>query len=87
GTPVSRFRILAGKERFAVDFLIPVLTFVGGAVLGFLVGVVYLRKQLLRLQMDPQQLQRIARSMGIQLNQKQLNQVQQLMKNWQKKKR
>jgi len=70
-----------------VDFLILVLTFVGGAVLGFLVGVVYLRKQLLRMQMDPQQLQRIARSMGIQLNQKQLNQVQQLMKNWQKKKR
>ncbi|GGK07806.1 hypothetical protein GCM10007043_22320 [Calditerricola satsumensis] len=70
-----------------MEFLIPVLTFIGGAVLGFFGGVFYLRKQFARMQMDPQQLQRIARSMGIHLNQKQLNQVQQLMKNWHKKKR
>jgi len=63
------------------QFIIPVLTLIVGLVGGFFAGVYYLRKQLERMQSDPAMLREMAEKMGYRLNNKQMRQVQQMMKN------
>lgn len=63
------------------DWIIPILTLILGLVGGFFGGVYYLRRQLANMQMDEKQIQAMARSMGMNLNQKQLKQMQRQMKN------
>lgn len=61
--------------------LIAIGTFILGLVLGALGGVYYLRKKMMNMQMSAGDIQNMARSMGMNLNQKQLNQVQKRMQN------
>ncbi len=57
-----------------------------GVIIGFAVGVFYLRKQMEKMQSDPQMLQKMAKQMGYNLNSKQMQKAQQMMKNNNKKK-
>lgn len=63
------------------NIVIPIITLVVGAIAGFFVGVFYLRKQLERMQSDPEMLQRMAKQMGYNLNNNQMKRAQQMMKN------
>lgn len=63
------------------DWIIPLVTLVVGIVIGFVVGVFYLRQQIMKMQKDPQMLQKMAKQMGYNLNQQQLQKVQKMMKN------
>ncbi|AGA59109.1 MAG: hypothetical protein C6W55_00985 [Thermobacillus sp.] len=64
----------------AWDIIIPILTLVVGLVGGFAGGVFYLRQQLMKMQSDPEMLQKMARQMGYNLNKQQLQRAQQMMK-------
>ncbi|NGQ97398.1 YneF family protein [Brevibacillus sp. SYP-B805] len=63
------------------QWIIPILTLLAGLIGGFFLGAYYLRRQLSNMQMDDKQLQAMARSMGVNLNQKQLKQMSRTMKN------
>ncbi|MFD0961313.1 YneF family protein [Paenibacillus chungangensis] len=63
------------------NIVIPIITLIVGAIAGFFVGVFYLRKQLERMQSDPEMLQRMAKQMGYNLNNNQMKRAQQMMKN------
>lgn len=63
------------------NYIIPVITLIVGLVGGFALGVFYLRKQLTKMQSDPQMLQEMAKKMGYNLNGKQMQRAQQMMKN------
>ncbi|AJY74416.1 YneF family protein [Paenibacillus beijingensis] len=63
------------------DIIIPIVTLIVGAVGGFFIGVFYLRKQLEKMQSDPEMLQKMAKQMGYNLNSKQMQKAQQMMKN------
>lgn len=63
------------------NYIIPVLTLVVGAVGGFFIGVLYLRKQMEKMQNDPELLQKMAKQMGYKMNKQQMNKVQHMMKN------
>lgn len=56
-------------------------TFILGLVLGALGGVYYLRKKMMNMQMSDTDIASMARSMGMNLNQKQMAQLQRRMKN------
>ncbi|MFV9511527.1 YneF family protein [Tepidibacillus sp. LV47] len=64
-----------------MNIVIPIITFVVGAVAGFAIGVFYLRKQFANMAMDQKQIQQMARKMGMNLNQKQLNQMSRMINN------
>ncbi|CAM4464035.1 YneF family protein [Paenibacillus phoenicis] len=64
-----------------MDIVIPIITLIVGLVGGFVIGVFYLRRQLTKMQNDPQMLQKMAKQMGYNLNSKQMQRAQQLMKN------
>jgi hypothetical protein len=64
----------------AWDVIIPILTLVVGLIGGFAGGVFYLRRQLTKMQSDPEMLQKMARQMGYNLNKQQLQRAQQMMK-------
>lgn len=51
-----------------------------GAIGGFVGGVFYLKKQMEKMQSDPQMLQKMAKQLGYNLNGKQMAQAQQMMK-------
>jgi len=59
--------------------LIAIGTFILGLVLGAVGGVYYLRKKMTNMKMSDQDIAQMARSMGMNLNQKQLAQVQKRM--------
>jgi uncharacterized protein YneF (UPF0154 family) len=61
--------------------IISIVTLIVGAVAGFFVGVYYLRKQLEKMQSDPEMLQKMAKQMGYNMNKQQLQKAQQMMKN------
>ena len=61
--------------------LVAIGTFILGLVLGALGGVYYLRKKMTNMQMSDTDIASMARSMGMNLNQKQLAQLQRRMKN------
>jgi hypothetical protein len=62
------------------DIVIPIITLIVGAVIGFIVGVFYLRNQLTRMQNDPELLAKMAKQMGYNMNKQQLQQAQKMMK-------
>ncbi len=62
------------------DIILPILTGLAGILIGFFIGVFYLRKQLERMQSDPKMIQEMARKMGYKVNKQQLNQVQNMLK-------
>ncbi|CAM4512015.1 MAG: YneF family protein [Paenibacillus macerans] len=64
-----------------MDIVIPIITLVVGLVGGFLIGVFYLRRQMTKMQNDPEMLQKVAKQMGYNLNSKQMQRAQQMMKN------
>jgi len=69
-----------------MDIAIPIITFIVGAVGGFAGGVFYLKKQMTNMSMDNKQMQQMAKQMGVNLNQKQLNQMNRMMQNTNKSK-
>jgi len=64
-----------------MSYVIPIVTLIVGLILGFIIGVFYLRRQLTKMQSDPQMLAKMAKQMGYNLNNKQMQQAQQMMKN------
>ncbi|AEI39165.1 hypothetical protein PM3016_483 [Paenibacillus mucilaginosus 3016] len=52
---------------------------VGGAA-GFYIGVMYLRRQMEKMQSNPEMLQQMAKQMGYNLNKQQMAKMQQMMK-------
>ncbi|MEF2966149.1 YneF family protein [Paenibacillus sp. M1] len=64
-----------------MDIVIPIITLIVGLIGGFAIGVFYLRRQLTKMQNDPQMLQKMAKQMGYNLNNKQMQRAQQMMKN------
>ena len=72
-----------------MNIIIPIVTLVVGLIAGFAGGVFYLRSQLTKMQNDPQMLskmadpetlQKMAKQMGYNLNSKQIQRAQQMMK-------
>ena len=63
------------------DWIIPIVTLIAGLVGGFFIGVYVLRKQMEKMQTNPEMLQQMAKRMGYNLNKKQMQQVQNMMKN------
>jgi uncharacterized protein YneF (UPF0154 family) len=63
-----------------MNIIIPILTLIAGGVGGFFVGVYYLRKQIEKMQNNPEMLQQMAKQMGYNMNKQQMNKVQQMMK-------
>lgn len=57
------------------DITIPIITFLVGLIGGFYGATWYFKREMNNMQMDEKQLQQLARSMGVNLNQKQLNQM------------
>lgn len=64
-----------------MNYIIPIITLIVGAVGGFFGGVYYLRKQIEKMQSDPEMLQKMAKQMGYNMNKQQLNKAQQMLKN------
>lgn len=60
--------------------LVGVLAFLAGGAAGFYGGVQYLKKQVSTMSMSEKEIQTMARSMGMNLSQKQLNSIQRNMK-------
>ncbi|AKG37391.1 YneF family protein [Paenibacillus durus] len=60
---------------------LPIITLVVGLLGGFFIGVYYLRRQMTSMQNDPEMLQKVAKQMGYNLNSKQMQRAQQMMKN------
>jgi uncharacterized protein YneF (UPF0154 family) len=69
------------------EIIIPIITLLVGLIGGFFIGVYYLKRQMTNMSMDDKQLQVMAKSMGMNLNQKQLNQASRMMKTAQQKKK
>jgi len=63
------------------NWVIPIITLIVGLVGGFFIGVYYLRKQMEAMQSNPEMLQQMAKKMGYNLNKKQMQQMQHMMKN------
>lgn len=64
-----------------MNYVIPIITLIVGLVGGFVIGVFYLRRQLTKMQSDPDMLAKMAKQMGYNLNNKQMQKAQQMMKN------
>jgi uncharacterized protein len=62
-------------------YIIPILTLIVGLVVGFIVGVFYLRNQMTKMQNNSEMLQKMAKQMGYNMNSQQLAKAQQMMKN------
>ncbi|WP_018132586.1 YneF family protein [Effusibacillus pohliae] len=62
-------------------WVIGVVSFLLGAVAGFYGAVQYLKKQMANMQMSEEEIAAMARSMGRNLNKKQLAQITRQMKN------
>jgi uncharacterized protein YneF (UPF0154 family) len=65
---------------FMWNWIIPIVTLIAGGIGGFFIGVYYLRKQLEKMQNNPEMLQQMAKQMGYNMNKQQMNKVQQMMK-------
>jgi len=64
-----------------MNYVIPIITLIVGLLGGFFIGVYYLRRQMTTMQNDPEMLQKVAKQMGYNLNGKQMQRAQQMMKN------
>ncbi|NUU61638.1 hypothetical protein A8L34_17600 [Bacillus sp. FJAT-27264] len=63
-----------------MNIALPIITLVVGLIGGFFIGVYYLRRQMTTMQNDPEMLQKVAKQMGYNLNSKQMQRAQQMMK-------
>jgi uncharacterized protein len=63
-----------------MNIALPIITLVVGLIGGFFIGVYYLRRQMTTMQNDPEMLQKVAKQMGYNLNGKQMQRAQQMMK-------
>jgi len=63
------------------SYIIPIVTFIVGLIIGFAVGVFYLRNQMTKMQNNPEMLQKMAKQMGYNMNSQQIAKAQQMMKN------
>lgn len=63
------------------SWIVPIITLIVGAAAGFAGGVYYLRRQLEKMQSDPEMLQKMAKQMGYNLNNQQMKKAQAMMKN------
>ena len=63
------------------NIVIPIVTLAVGLIGGFFIGVYYLRKQMEAMQSNPEMLREMAKKMGYNVNQKQMNQMQQMLRN------
>ncbi|WNQ12109.1 YneF family protein [Paenibacillus aurantius] len=64
-----------------MDIAIPIITLLVGAVGGFAGGVFYLKRQMEKMQSDPEMLAKMAKQMGYNMNKQQMAKAQQMMKN------
>ncbi|WP_028612447.1 YneF family protein [Paenibacillus harenae] len=64
-----------------VNIVVPIVTLIVGAAGGFFAGVFYLRKQLEKMQSNPEMIQKMAKQMGYNLNKQQMQKAQHMMKN------
>ncbi|WP_040949644.1 YneF family protein [Gorillibacterium massiliense] len=62
------------------DYVIPIVTLIVGAIGGFAGGVFYLRRQMTKMQNDPETIQKMAKQMGYNVNRQQMGKIQQMMK-------
>lgn len=62
------------------NIVIPIVTLLVGIVIGFYLGVQALKKQMTSMSVDDDQLRAMAKKMGYNLNQKQLNQIKNMQK-------
>jgi uncharacterized protein YneF (UPF0154 family) len=62
-----------------MEIVIPIVTFVVGGAAGFAAGVFYLKRQLTKMQSDPEAMKQMAKQMGYNLNKNQMNQMQKMM--------
>ncbi|NEW08069.1 YneF family protein [Paenibacillus sp. SYP-B3998] len=63
------------------SIIIPIVTLIIGLVGGFFIGVFYLKRQMEKMQNNPEMLQKMAKQMGYNMNKQQMNKVQNMMKN------
>ncbi|MCR8643079.1 YneF family protein [Paenibacillus sp. N1-5-1-14] len=63
-----------------MTWLFIVLALIVGLAGGFFIGVFYLRKQMEKMQNDPEMIQKMAKQMGYNLNKQQMNKMQGMMK-------
>ncbi|OAB39842.1 YneF family protein [Paenibacillus glacialis] len=64
-----------------MNIALPIITLIVGLAGGFFIGVYYLRRQMEKMQNNPEMLQKMAKQMGYNLNGKQMQKAQQMMKN------
>ncbi|MFB0846653.1 YneF family protein [Paenibacillus oleatilyticus] len=57
-----------------------VIALIAGGAAGFFIGVQYLRKQIEKMQSNPEMLQQMAKQMGYNLNKQQMQKMQTMMK-------
>lgn len=57
-----------------------VIALIAGGAAGFFIGVKYLRKQIEKMQSNPEMLQQMAKQMGYNLNKQQMQKMQSMMK-------
>ncbi len=62
------------------NFVIPVITLIIGIIIGFYLGIQTLKKQMTNMSMDDNQLREMAKKMGYNVNQKQLQQIKNMQK-------
>jgi len=62
------------------DIAIPIATLIVGVIIGFIIGVYYLRSQMMKMQNNPEMLAKMAKQMGYNMNKQQLQKAQQMMK-------
>lgn len=70
-----------------MEIVIPIITLIVGLIGGFFIGVYYLRKQMEAMQNNPEMLREMAKKMGYNVNQKQMNQMQQMLRNKQNRRK
>jgi len=69
------------------NIAIPVVTLIVGLIGGFFIGVYYLRKQMEAMQNNPEMLREMAKKMGYNVNNKQMQQMQKMMRTQQGRRR
>ena len=69
------------------NIAIPIVTLIVGLIGGFLIGVYYLRKQMEAMQNNPEMLREMAKKMGYNVNNKQMQQMQKMMRTQQGRRR
>jgi uncharacterized protein YneF (UPF0154 family) len=72
---------MRGNRKMVWYIVTGAVALIVGGIIGFIVGVYYLRNQLTKMQSNPEMLQKMAKQMGYNMNKQQLQKAQQMMKN------